>query len=461
MSSSARKLIIDCDPGVDDTLALLYALNSPNCDIALISLCFGNVPVSTSIRNVLSIFQVLESERAYRTQYNLPLLGYHTRTQSLSPDHWPTIALGSDQPVSSRRTTGAEFFHGVDGLGGVHEKAPQFSPPETFLLPFLDAESLSADKQITREELIASAKGYKPSSTPSWREILRVLREEPPNTVTLVALAPLANIARAAIEDPITFSRVKEIACMGGNIDHPGNMSPFAEYNVYADVDSAAIVFATTSRTPASTLPPSASALGSAFANPAYVPTKLYLFPLDLTSKHRLRKRWFVDHCEFWLNRETDNKSHQLQHPGDAPLAMWMSVWLGGAFGNMDDIVDFEKQHYTPTEVDIEDGVVGSYIEMHDPLTVFFAACTDAERAALFEISHDVDIRVETVGQFTWGMCAVDRRNMPKRDANDPAPRDVGEWLALEKGNRLQLAVKGPGSKAFSKQLLDTVLSAL
>lgn len=125
----------------------------------------------------------------------------------------------------------------------------------------------------------------------------------------------------------------------------------------------------------------------------------------------------------------------------------------------MDEIVDFEKQHYTPSQVDIEDGVSGSYIEMHDPLTMFYAVIDETDRELLFKMHKDYDIRLETVGQFTWGMCAVDRRNMPKRTANDPAPRDVGDWLSLEKGNRVNLAVEGPGSKKFAARLLGAILS--
>ncbi|KAK9359875.1 Inosine/uridine-preferring nucleoside hydrolase domain-containing protein [Lipomyces starkeyi] len=456
-----RKLIIDCDPGVDDVLALLLALNTPTCSVALISLCFGNIGVTTSVRNVVATFQVLESERQYRSQHKLPLLPYHLHNPPGDNSTWPIVALGSTIPVSSRRTVGAEFFHGIDGLGGVHESAPQFSPSETCILPFYDPKALSADQVITREQVIRDAKGYIPTPRQSWREILRILREEPEDTVTIVAIAPLSNIARAALEDPPTFSRVKEVVCMGGNIDLPGNMTPFAEFNFYADVDAAAIVLATTSRTPSSTLPPSSIAVATSFRgvgdDSEYNPVKFYLFPLDITSRHRLRKQWFVERCAGWL----DKTSITIPHPGESPLATWMTVWLGAAFGKMEDLITFQggSRHCAADQADRVDG---AYIEMHDPLTMYFAIVSDEERAASFNVAENMDIRMETIGQWSWGMCVLDRRGIGKRHPHEPRPaRDDEAWLDNTKGNRVNLVVEGPGSQAFGIKLLDRVLGDL
>ncbi|KAK9323453.1 Inosine/uridine-preferring nucleoside hydrolase domain-containing protein [Lipomyces orientalis] len=456
-----RKLIIDCDPGVDDVLALLLALNTPTCSVAVISLCFGNIGVTTSVRNVVATFKVLESERQYRTKHKLPLLPYHLHNSPDDNSTWPIVALGSTAPVSSRRTVGAEFFHGVDGLGGVHESAPQFSPSESYILPFYYPKTLAADQVITREQVIRDAKGYIPTPRPSWREILRILREEPEDTITIVAIAPLSNIARAALEDPATFSRVKEVICMGGNIDIPGNMTPFAEFNFYADVDAAAIVLATTSRTPSSTLPPSTIAVATSFhgatEDSEYSPVKLYLFPLDVTSRHRLRKHWFVRRCAGWL----DTTSVTKVHPGESPLATWMTVWLSAAFGRMEHLVSFDGGS-RDRAADQADGVNGAYIEMHDPLTMYFAIASDEERKVSFTVAENMDIRLETIGQWTWGMCVLDRRGIAKRDPHEPRPaRDDVGWLDNTKGNRVNLVVDGPGSHAFGMKLLDRVLGDL
>jgi inosine-uridine nucleoside N-ribohydrolase len=100
---------------------------------------------------------------------------------------------------------------------------PHLSPGVTWKHLF-DATSDPEQKEL-QEEARGQHALFTPSQEPGHKEILRLLRENEPDTVTIAAIGPLTNLALAAAEDPETFLRVKEVVVMGGNVYVPGNVS--------------------------------------------------------------------------------------------------------------------------------------------------------------------------------------------------------------------------------------------
>ena len=135
------------------------------------------------------------------------------------------MAVGAEEPLAEHRMV-ADYFHGIDGLGGIHNSHPHLSPAETWKTLFEPApESTTAEAAEELERVKEQHSLFTPSLTPAHEEILRILREEEKDTVTIVAIGPLTNLAIAAATDPETFLRVKEVVVMSGTIDTPGNVS--------------------------------------------------------------------------------------------------------------------------------------------------------------------------------------------------------------------------------------------
>jgi purine nucleosidase/pyrimidine-specific ribonucleoside hydrolase len=169
---------------VDDALALLLALACPEIELQAVTVVAGNVGLDLAVRNALLTLEAAQ----------LP-----------SP---PLVAAGAAKPLE-REPISAAHVHGDDGLGGA---AAEYGPPS---LAAVDANAV---------EVILDTISYSP------------------NEITLIALGPLTNLARAFMADPVAMTLVQRIVIMGGALRAPGNATPSAEYNFYADPEAARIV---------------------------------------------------------------------------------------------------------------------------------------------------------------------------------------------------------------------------
>ncbi len=188
-----KHVIIDTDPGIDDALAILLALNSPELRISAITTVSGNIPVEVATRNVFRIMSLLPSSHQF------------------------PVAKGAPNPLL-KKPVYAAGFHGDDGLGGLDR---------------------FRDKNGGLRYPVSS---MTPSSRTAADEILYQLATVS-QPLTIIALGPLTNIAAAIKKDKETMASAKRIVLMGGAVGVPGNITPAAEFNIYVDPDAASIVF--------------------------------------------------------------------------------------------------------------------------------------------------------------------------------------------------------------------------
>ncbi|WP_170338262.1 nucleoside hydrolase [Ruegeria arenilitoris] len=181
---TARKIIIDTDPGQDDAVAILLALASPDeIEVLGITAVAGNVPLELTAKNARIV-----CELAGRT--DIP------------------VHAGCDRPLKRPLIT-AEHVHGKTGLDGPVLPDPQMPLAEGHGVDF----------------------------------IIDTLRAQDPGTVTLCPLGPLTNIATAFQKAPDIVERIQEIVLMGGAYFEVGNITPTAEFNIHVDPEAADIVF--------------------------------------------------------------------------------------------------------------------------------------------------------------------------------------------------------------------------
>jgi len=411
---------------------------------------YGNVEVHSCLRNVVALFHVIEKELEWRRARG-QLEGFEAMKSSK-----PIVAVGAGHPLDDELLM-ADYFHGIDGLAGVHESHPHLSPSDAWRTLFQPPPANASPEEVAdARELASPSSSFRPSQNAAHKEILRLLRENPRDTITIVAVGPLTNLALAAADDTETFLKVKEVVVMGGAIDVEGNITPVAEFNTYADAVATARIFALTSPNPASTMPPPPPKMSTLPAYPSKLSRRLNLtlFPLDVTKPHLLHRSHFQE------------KLTPIIEAG-SPLAEWTSAFVNKTYQKIESLTRRQRD---------------PGLELHDPLCMWYMLTRSAPSWMLAPKAPE-DIRVETAGQWTRGMHVVDRRNRRKTgttgqvrspgavnisdpmealvvgtiDGADDTPGDNGGWLSSSKGNRISRIIGTPGEEAFGPYLLERV----
>lgn len=181
MPAVPRPILIDCDPGVDDAIALLLAAGSPALEVRAVTTVAGNVPLPLTTKNARHVCAVAGIRAP--------------------------IAAGCDRPLVRDLVTTAVDVHGAGGLAGRQTDAP--------LAPLTGGHATD----LILDTVLAA-----------------------PGEVTLVAIGPLTNLAVALRRDPRLAGAVREVVLMGGSTGR-GNQTPAAEFNLWCDPEAAAAVF--------------------------------------------------------------------------------------------------------------------------------------------------------------------------------------------------------------------------
>lgn len=177
------RLVLDCDPGLDDAIALLYLAAQPDCELAAVASVQGTVSAELGAANALRVLELADSPAV-------------------------PVAVGAARPLAQQPRT-AEGVHGADGLGGHAGPAPSRRP-----------------------------------STVSAAEQLITLARAQPGQLTVVATGPLTNLALATLIEPELPRLLARVVVAGGVLSGPGTATPAADANTAADPEAADIVYA-------------------------------------------------------------------------------------------------------------------------------------------------------------------------------------------------------------------------
>ena len=307
-------LIVDCDTGIDDSLALLYALASPECELVAVTCTAGNVDAR----------QVAENTRAV-----LELAG--------RPD--VEVALGRETPLQRPLVTTPET-HGPRGIGYA------VLPPARMSLSPRFGPDLIVEEACRR-----------------------------PGELTLVAIAPLTNVALAVMREPELPRLLKRLVVMGGSYRSPGNTAPTTEWNVSVDPEAARTVFA-------------------AFAPPAADVSTTWPRPLALGLDVTERAKMLPSHLEALAARAGCGPDGSTANGRVNPVVRYLA-----------DALRFYMEFHGRF-----DGFYGAFI--HDPLALAVALDPSLVR------TEAVAVEVELEGSYTTGETVTDWRRVWQRAPN-------------------------------------------
>jgi len=177
-------ILIDADTGIDDALAILYAVKSPGVRLAGITTGFGNISVEQATDNTLRIVRLAQAD------YDIP------------------VVAGAGKPLKRELGGFASDVHGNNGIGDVElPPSPQLPLQET------------AEQFILRQA------------------------DEFDGELVVITLGRLTNLAKAIIRDRNVAGKIKHVYVMGGAVNVPGNVTPVAEANIWGDPEAAELVF--------------------------------------------------------------------------------------------------------------------------------------------------------------------------------------------------------------------------
>ena len=171
-----RKVILDCDPGIDDAVAICMALFDPRLEVVAITATAGTVDAHQSSRNVQTILEILD------------------------PPRWPRLGVARTVGASD---VDARNLHGDDGLGNLKARISELH-----------------------------------HAHPAEKVIVDAIRTYP-NEVSIIALGPLANVSRAISFDSDIAAEIDQILVSGGSVSGIGDVTPVADFNFYCDPRSA------------------------------------------------------------------------------------------------------------------------------------------------------------------------------------------------------------------------------